>query len=160
MLSQSEAKAAGALEVGAKCAFELPQLLTAPMLSSFWLGLWAPSKAVPAQVKLEHLLLGLCQADKRLLSSSKLDLEKGRRMLRAQRTGSHAVRALAGAQGDQESQGSARSRPSCHLGLRAHEAAPHGPCSPCAVRRRRMRRSARLPRRCWRARRPSRGSWG
>ena len=41
---------------------------------------------------LEHLLLGLCAADKRLMSSSKLDLEKGRRVLREHRSGSSAVR--------------------------------------------------------------------
>lgn len=47
-----------------------------------------------AQVGLEHLLLGLCAADKRLLSSSKLDLEKGRRILRELRTGGYTVRSL------------------------------------------------------------------
>ncbi|KAK9833567.1 hypothetical protein WJX81_006674 [Elliptochloris bilobata] len=56
MVSQSEAKTAGSLEVG-----------------------------------LEHLLLGLCAADKRLLSSSKLDLEKGRRILRELRTSSFVL---------------------------------------------------------------------
>ena len=40
---------------------------------------------------LEHLLLGLCAADKRLMSSSKLDCEKARRLLREHRTGSPVV---------------------------------------------------------------------
>ena len=41
---------------------------------------------------LEHLLVGLCAADKRLMSSSKLDIEKARRLLREHRsTGSSVV---------------------------------------------------------------------
>jgi hypothetical protein len=162
MLSQSEAKAAGALEVSAGWGFlNAAQLLTAPVPLTALAPAAARSPAArapetlngpaPAQVKLEHLLLGLCQADKRLLSSSKLDLEKGRRMLRAQRATGHAVRAAARAP--------APAAPAVASPARAQACFPQL-LQPHGARRRRTRRSARPQRQCRRPRRRSRGSWG